>query len=278
MNQVDRLLFGTAGTPGSAKLQGTISGFKRLKELGLDSMEIEYVRGTFPGEQKALEIASAAKSYNIRLTAHGPYYINLNAEDPDKLAASRERVLKTAIIGSLSGAESITFHAGFFLGQNPDDVYRRIKKEIETIVHKVRQMNIDVDIRPELTGKYSQFGSLEEIISLSQEIEGVQPCIDWAHIHAKTGAFNTAGEFQSIIDSIRDNLGEHALKKSHLHIAGIEYGPKGEKKHLNLHESDFNYRDLLHVLKDNDVCGFIICESPSLEDDALILKEYYEKI
>lgn len=278
MKPVDRLLFGTAGTPGSAKLQGTLTAFERLNELGLDSMEIEYVRGTFPGEQKALEIAAAAKSHNIRLTAHGPYFINLNADDQDKLEASRERILKTAIIGSLSGAESITFHAGFFLGQDPDEVYRRIKNEIETIVHHVRQMNIDVDIRPELTGKYTQFGSLEEIISLSQEIEGVQPCIDWAHIHAKTGAFNTAGEFQSIIDTIRDKLGEQALKKSHIHISGIEYGPKGEKKHLNLHESDFNYRDLLHVLKDNGVCGFIICESPSLEDDAIILKEYYEKI
>ena len=274
----DRLLFGTAGTPQSAKPRDTISGLWRLRELGLDAMEIEYVRGTFPGEKKAVAIAAAAKENNLRLTAHGPYFINLNAVEPDKVDASRERIIKTARIGSLSGAESITFHAGFYLGQDAKEVYKKIQYELASIVKTVRQMNISVDIRPELTGKYSQFGTLDEIIRLSNDIDGILPCIDWSHQHAKTGAFNTAREFQSIIDTIRTNLGEHTLKKMHMHISGIEYGEKGERKHLNLEESDFNYKELLHVLKDNDVCGFIVCESPSLEDDALVLKEYYEKI
>lgn len=241
-------------------------------------MELEYVRGTFPGEPKAREIAEAAKEYGIRLSAHGPYYINLNAVEPEKLAASRERIMKTAILGNMSGAESITFHAGFFLGQDAEIVYGKIKNEIEGIAQKVAEMNIDVDIRPELTGKYSQFGSLDEIIRLSLDIKGVYPCIDWSHLHAKTGEYNTAPEFQSIIDKVRDKLGESALKKVHFHISGIDYGPKGEKKHLTLDESDFNYRDLLNVFKDNNVCGFVICESPTIEDDALILKDYYEKI
>ena len=278
MKSTDRLLFGTAGVPHSSKLKSSVSGIERLKELGLDLMELEYVRGTFPGEPKAREIAEAAKEYGIRLSAHGPYYINLNAVEPEKLAASRERIMKTAILGNMSGAESITFHAGFFLGQDAEIVYGKIKNEIEGIAQKVAEMNIDVDIRPELTGKYSQFGSLDEIIRLSLDIKGVYPCIDWSHLHAKTGEYNTAPEFQSIIDKVRDKLGESALKKVHFHISGIDYGPKGEKKHLTLDESDFNYRDLLNVFKDNNVCGFVICESPTIEDDALILKDYYEKI
>ena len=241
-------------------------------------MELEYVRGTFPGEPKAREISAAAKESGIRLSAHGPYYINLNAVEPEKLAASRERIMKTAILGSMSGAETITFHAGFFLGQDPGLVYGKIKTELEEIVQKVRGMDIDVDIRPELTGKYSQFGSIDEIIRLSQDIKGVSPCIDWSHQHAKTGAFNTTEEFQSIIDTVRSNLGDEALKSVHFHVSGIEFGPKGEKKHLNLEDSDFNYRDLLKVLKKNEVNGFVICESPIIEDDALLLKDYYEKL
>ena len=278
MKTVDRLLFGTAGTPVSTKPRDSITALKRLNELGLDSMEIEYVRGTFPGEQKALEIASTAKEYNIRLTAHGPYFINLNARETEKVEASRERIIKTAHIGSLSGAESITFHPAFFLGQDPAEVYRRIRKELKNIVRKVRQMNIDVDIRPELTGSSTKLGSLEEIIALSEEIEGIKPCIDWSHLHARTGEYNTAIEFQSVIDFIRSKLGENALKSFHMHISGIEYGAKGEKKHLNFDESDFNYKELLHVLKDNGVCGFVVCESPSLEGDAIVLKEFYGKI
>ena len=276
MKKAERLLFGTAGIPHSAKPRDTVTALRRLNELGLDAMELEYVRGTFPGEKSARLVASVAKEQNIRLTAHGPYYINLNAEDPEKLEASRKRVLNTAYFGGLSGAESITFHAGFFLNQDPAKVYKHISKELEDLVDKIRIMGIDADVRPELTGKDTQFGSLEEIIGVSREIEGIQPCLDWSHLHARTGAYNKASEFQSVIDTIRSALGEDPLKQSHMHISGVEYTGKGEKKHLNLVESDFNYKELLQVLKANEICGFVICESPSLEDDALILKECYE--
>ena len=278
MNKAERLLFGTAGVPLSTNPRDTVNAMKRLRELGLDAMEIEYVRGTFPGEKKARLIASVAQEQNIRLTAHGPYYINLNANDPEKLENSRKRILNTAFFGGLSGAESITFHAGFFLKQDPVKVYRRISKELENLVVAIKKMDVDIDVRPELTGKGSQFGSLEEIINISKDVEGIKPCIDWAHLHARSGAFNTAAEFQTVLDTVRETLGEVALKGFHMHIAGIEYTDKGERKHLNLDESDFNYKELFRVLKDNGVCGFVICESPSLENDALILKNYYEKI
>jgi len=278
LKPVEGLLFGTAGTPVSALARDTVTGLSRLRELGLDSMELEYVRGTFPGVEKAREIAAAARDNAIRLTAHGPYFINLNAQEPDKLVASRERILKTARFGALSGAESITFHAGFFLGQDERIVYRRIRDELKKLVDEIHRMNLDVDVRPELTGKPTQLGSLDEIISLSEEIEGVQPCIDWSHLHARSGAFNTAGEFQSVIDLVRSRLGERALKSFHMHVSGIEYSPKGEKKHLNLDESDFNYRDLVRVLWDNGICGFMVCESPSLEGDAMILKNFYNSL
>ena len=58
-------------------------------------------------------------------------------------------------------------------------------------------------------------------------------------------------------------------------IAGIEYTAKGEKKHLNLEESDFNYKDLLKAFKDFNIKGAIVCESPNIEDDAKLLKDFY---
>lgn len=278
MKEVDRLLFGTAGTPLSAKRRDTVSGIQRVKELGLDSMELEYVRGTFPGEKKALEIAEAARENSIRLTAHGPYFINLNADDPDKRQASRKRIINTAYFGGMSGAESITFHAGFFLGQPPEVVYETIKEELYNLHEIIKDFDNKVDISPELTGKPTQFGSLDELLKISKELDGIHPCIDWSHQHARTGTFNTTQEFQSMIDTLRATLGDAVLKRLHMHVSGIEYGNKGERKHLILEESDMNYRDLLKVLKDNEVCGFLVCESPSLEEDALLLKNYYETL
>jgi uncharacterized membrane protein YadS len=40
---------------------------------------------------------------------------------------------------------------------------------------------------------------LEEILNLSTELDGVAPCIDFAHRHAQTGKFNSYPEFASIL-------------------------------------------------------------------------------
>ena len=50
------------------------------------------------------------------------------------------------------------------------------------------------------------------------------------------------------------------------------------KEHLTLPESDMNYPAVLRVLADCDVSGWLICESPNLEEDALLLKHEYTKI
>jgi deoxyribonuclease-4 len=64
----------------------------------------------------------------------------------------------------------------------------------------------------------------------------------------------------------------------HIHVSGIAYGKKGEIKHLNLKESDLQYVELLKALKDYEARGLVICESPDLEEDALLLQETYHKL
>lgn len=275
MREVKGLLFGTGGVPESATARDTISALRFLRDYGLDCMELEFVRGTFPGDAKALEIAEAARDNGIRLTAHGPYFINLNSAEPEKIAASRERIIRTARVGSLCGAESITFHPAFMHEDDPETVYVRVRDELRRTMDEIRDRGYAVDVRPETTGKPSQFGSVEEIVRLARDIGGVHPCIDWSHLHARTGAFNTAAEFQSVIDTIREGLGTDELSRFHMHVSGIEFGATGEKKHLDLEKSDFNFRDLLRVLRDNDVSGFVISESPHREDDARLMKEWY---
>ncbi len=127
-------------------------------------------------------------------------------------------------------------------------------------------------------GKASQFGDIDEVINLSTELEGVAPCIDFAHWHARTGAFNSYPEFVSILFKIKERLGDKALQNIHIHFAGINYGKKGEIKHLDLKESDFQYIELLQALKNYEAEGLVICESPNLEEDALLLQATYSKL
>jgi len=272
------LLFGTAGTPRSSRQLSTISGIERIAELGLDCMEVEFVQGVKMGEAAARLVGEAAIRTGVRLSAHAPYFINLNAQDIEKVRASQGRILLTARIASLCHAESVIFHAAFYMGQAPEAVYETVKRYLGEVLSQLKRENIPVSIRPEVTGKSSQFGTIEELVNLSAELKGVSPCFDFSHWHARTGEFNSYPEFEAVLLQTRQRLGEEALENMHIHVTGINYGRKGEINHLNLEESDFQYKELLSVLKDYNVKGMVICESPNLEEDALRLQAFYNSL
>lgn len=270
------LLFGTAGTPRSAMEPSTASGIERIAELGLGCMEMEFVRRASMGRETAHVVAETAIRTGVKLSAHAPYYINLNAREPEKVRASQERLAQTARIASWCGATSVVFHPAFYMGDTPEQAYQTVKKHLEEVLEQLRQENIRVWIRPELMGREAQFGSLEEVLNLSAELERVAPCVDFSHWHARTGKYNSYEEFAAVLSRIEERLGWAALDDIHVHVSGIAYGSKGEMKHLDMEESDFQYVELVRALKDYNVTGMIVCESPNLEGDALLLQNTYQ--
>jgi len=273
------LLFGTGGIPHtSAKPKNIINGIKRIAELGLGCTELEFVYGVRMTEAEASQVATAAQKARVKLTVHAPYYINLNAHEHDKLISSQDRLLQTAYTGSLCGAADIAFHAAFYMKDNPEEVYPRVKQILSGIAAEIKRQKRYFWLRPELMGKVTQFGSLEELLNLCSDVEGLAPCIDFAHLHARTGKYNSYYEFKSALSQIERRLGRSALDNLHLHVSGISYNRSGELMHLNLRESDLQYVELLQALKEQDVKGVVICESPNLEEDALHLQETYNKV
>ena len=269
------LLFGPGGVPRSAKERSTESGIQRVAELGLTCMEQEFVQGVRMGQKAALSVGQLAREKGVALSAHAPYFINLNAREPEKVSASQERLRQTIRIAALCQARSVAFHAAYYLNDPPQMVYDRVKTKLEEIARESVVAENKVWIRPEVMGKSSQFGTIDEVINLSSEVNGIAPCIDFAHWHARTGKFNTYAEFVSILSQMESKLGRAALDNMHIHISGIAYGKSGEIKHLNLKDSDFNYLDFIKAVKDVKIKGLVISESPNLEEDALLLQEAY---
>ena len=278
-NEPGELLFGTGGVPVSAKSRSTEAGIESIAELGLGCMEVEFVQGVKMSPNVAASVGELAARKKVVLTAHGPYFVNLNAVEPQKVHMSKERILQTARIAALFGARSITFHAAFYLKSTPAETYAVVKRHLEEVVNTLKREGNKVTISPEVTGKPSQFGTLEEILQLSSEIEGVAFCLDFSHWHARTGKANSYQEFFNILDQIERKLGRQALDNMHIHLSGIAYGKKGEIKHLMLPDSDFQYAELLKALKERKAKGVVICESvPYLEKDALLLQQTYRAL
>ncbi|AYF45968.1 MULTISPECIES: TIM barrel protein [Halobacteriovorax] len=271
-----KLLFGTAGVPNStAKKNNPVEGVRRIHELGLDCMQLEFAHGVRMKEEVSSNLRKVSYELGVPLTSHGPYYINLNAREQDKIDSSVERIIQTAKISDLCGAESMTFHAAFYMKDSPYDVFDLVEKSMNVIEERLSRLDIEIELRPELTGKTSQFGSLEELINLTKNVDSCRPCMDFSHLFARTNQYNSEEEFDMVIGKLKEELSEEAIQNMHIHISGISTNSKGDLKHLNLEQSDFNWKALLKSLKKNGCGGYMICNSPNLEEDALMLKNYY---
>ena len=270
------LLFGTAGTPHSSRGADSISGVRRVHELGLGCMELEFVRGVKMGEKTARAVYDISQQLGIKLSVHAPYYINLNAEG-ETLEASKERIFISARIGQICGAKSVVIHAGFIQKFPREAVYEKIKKALIEIMDKLKSEGVNIMLRVETMGRLSQFGTLDEALAIT-EVDGVLPCIDFSHLHAVSGKNNSFDEFATILSRIEEKMGRKGLDDMHIHVSGIQYSDKGEKNHLVFAESDFKYKELMQAFVEFDIKGMVICESPNLEDDALVLKRDFEKV
>ncbi len=274
---MEKLNFLTAGMPLSTpKNKGYEGAFQIIEEMGLDGMEVEFVHGVRMSQETRQYLKQISQEKGFILTSHGPFYINLNSKEEEKVEASVQRIIETAQAAHDFGGYSITYHAAFYMGGDKESVYNQVKTQTQKIINTLEQKKIKVWIRPETTGKATQWGDYEEIIRLSKEFEQVLPCIDFSHVHARTaGEYNTYDEFCKILDRISSELGDNAINNFHAHLAGIEYTAKGEKRHLILEESNMNYKDLLKAMKSFGVKGALVCESPNIETDTKILKDYY---
>ncbi|MDW7761165.1 MAG: TIM barrel protein [Acidobacteriota bacterium] len=271
----DALLFGTAGVPHTAADTSTLSALDRIKALGLDCLEIEFVKGVKMGGDTAARIKEKAEALGLALSAHAPYYINLNSEDAGKRLSSQERILTTVRTAALCGARSVVFHAGFYGRETPDRAFAEIRRELEAVLSIVRTERLPVTLRIETMGKKSQFGSLEEVLFLCRELEGLEPCLDFCHIYAREGKVNSYPEFHRVLRKVEKKLGRAALRNVHIHIAGVEFNASGEIRHLDLVDSGFRYDEWIQALRDFGTAGMVICESPNLETDALMLKKLH---
>ena len=269
------LLFGTAGVPQSTSPHSTLAAVQEISRLGLDCLEIEFVWGVKMGSDLCQKIKEKAKELRVALSVHAPYFVNLNSAEEGKRLSSQERLLSSARMAEKCGAKSVVFHCGYYGKSNPETTYETIRKGLKDILSILKSEKNPAVLRPETMGKKSQFGSLEEILFLCRDLDGMLPCIDFSHIHAREGKVNSYDEFFRVLKKIEKKLGNGAIKNMHIHISGVAYSGKGEIKHLILNESDFRYEEWIQALKDYGVEGRVICESPNQEQDALMLKKLY---
>lgn len=241
-------------------------------------MELEWVQSVPKNPERMKEIRKTAESCQMYLTVHAPYFVNLNAKEKEKLEASKKRILDAMEMGQLAGAHSVCVHPAFYLGMEPEKTYENVRKATDDIMSRAKKKKLTINLAFETMGKGTQFGTLEEVLRLSKEF-GIYPCIDSAHMHARSnGKWNSKSEWNEMIDLYQKYLGKKSLKKVHMHFSGIEYTEKGELRHLPLKESDAKWQDFIEVLHKRGIEGSIVCESPVMEQDTILMQKTYSRL
>ncbi len=273
--------FGTVGSPLATpkKPGGSVGAIEFSKSIGLSTLELGWVQSVRVTEVTCAAIKGMAEQQGFTLSVHAPYFINLNATG-EEWPKSRKRLMDAAICGNLAGATDIIFHPGSYFGNHPAQVLEVAIPRLQGCVDELRKAGNPVTLRPETMGKSAMLGSFEDTLAMSKAIEGVEPCIDFAHLHARPGdgSVNSYDEWFGLLKKYQKARGKNALKRLHIHLSGIEYGPKGEKNHLPVAESDLKMNMLFKALNEFGCAGRILCESPIMEEDALNMKKAWMKV
>lgn len=273
--------FGTVGSPVSTpkKPGGSVGAIHQIKKLNLGALELGWVQAVRVSEETCAAIKAASEETGVAISIHAPYFINLNAND-EEWPKSRKRLMDAAHYGNLAGATDIIFHPGSYFGKPADEVLHVAINRLRECVAELRRGNNPVILRPETMGKSAMLGSLEDTLVMSHEVKGVEPCLDFAHLHARAGdgSMNSEKEWRTVLEKYAEILGDASLKNLHIHMSGIEYGAKGEKNHVPIQESDFDLKGLFGALAKLKCGGRILCESPILEDDVLYMKTVWESM
>jgi len=269
-----KVFLGPAGLP-MASEGNTIDGIRKVKELGLNAMEIEFVRQVYMNEKTAEETNQVAKENEVRLSVHAPYYINLCSKDAKVIKESKERILKSLLIGEIAGADAVAVHAAYYSGLAPEQAYDKLKENVLDILDKARSKGIKhIKFGLETMGKESQFGSLDEITKLCKDIGSKQlvPYIDWGHLFVR-------GEGRIDYREVFDKL--EILKLDHInsHFEGVGKNKKGEfvDEHVPIN-SHPPFEPLAKEILKRKLSITIISESPILEQDSLKMKLVFKKV
>ncbi len=273
--------FGTVGSPLSTpkKPGGSVGAISRLAEMGLDALELGWVQSVRVSEETCAQIRAASLEKDVLVSVHAPYFINLNA-DEEEWPKSRKRLMDAAHYGNLAGATHIIFHPGSYFGRSPEEVLPLAIERLASCIDELRAAANPVTLCPETMGKSAMLGSLEDVLAMSRAMPGVTPCLDFAHLHARPGdgSMNTYDEWARLLNGYVQALGRDGLAHLHIHLSGIEYGPKGEKEHLRVEDADLDIKALFRALHNLKCGGRILCESPAMEEDALVLKRLWVEV
>ncbi len=269
-----KIFLGPGGIPLSMKGKPTAQGVREVARIGLNAMEIEFVRQVNLSNQSAREVGEIAKEVGVRLSVHAPYYINLCSKDEKIVEASKKRILDSAERAEIMDADAVAIHVAYYSGLGKENDFEKVENGMREILDRMKTAGIkNVNLGVETMGKKSQFGTLEETLKLHKKIKQIIPYIDWGHMFV-------AGNGKINYGEIIESLGRAKIKHINSHFSSVKKNNRGEfvDVHVPIENKNPDFEPLAKEILKRKIDITIICESPLLDHDSLRMKYILEKL
>jgi len=269
-----KIFLGPAGIPTVAEDRTTEGGIKKVSELGLNCIEIEFVRNVYLNQKKAEEVGKLAKELNIQLTVHAPYFINLLSDKKSTIEASKKRILESLDRAERMGAKAVVVHAAYYGNLSKEEAFEKMKSVTEEIFDEMKKIGINKTLLAyETMAKESQFADLDELLKLMKEMKSKQLsiCVDFAHLYARN---NGKIDYPNILEKLKDF--DHVYS----HFSNMKYNVN-TKKFVDVHvpmNSHPPFEPLAEEILKRKMNITIISESPVLEQDSLKMLQIFKKL
>jgi deoxyribonuclease-4 len=268
------ITFGPAGIPLSCKGRTVRDGIIYTRNLELDAMEVQFVRGIRMTEEEAVKVRQTAEEAGVQLHVKAPYYINL-AGDEQNVEMSFSKILATGKLAHEMGAQTVVFHPGFYGELSKEETMSRIIKNVRELRNTFVREGWTPRLGMEIMGKRNVFGSLEEVVEVCQKVKGVVPVLDFAHIHARgNGILQNPEDFTAVFEKLSVLKLDHFL----IHFTGIHYENGNARYRLPIKKGDLKFEPLCDVLLDANMSASIISTSPILEHDAMYMNIVFDRV
>ena len=277
--------FGPSGNCESFYNEGhksSLESAKWVKDRGLDLFEYSFGKGFIMSSDTAREIGVQFEKYGVELSLHAPYFINFANPDPIMYEKTKGYIRTGIRFLHLMGAKRLVFHPGSCGKEIRENAFALMKTRMKEFMAELESEGLleGIYLCPETMGKHMQLGTVEEVLELCELNEHLLPTFDFGHINARTGGtLKTKEDYKSIFTLCEERLGYERTKNCHIHFSKIEYGAKGEIRHLNFDDMIYgpDFLPLAECLCELNLTPHVICESAGCQaEDSQFMKKTYE--
>lgn len=254
---------------------------KWLIDHGLECYELSFTNGVRLSLETAEKFGKLFKDSNIEVSVHAPYYINFANPDSVMIEKSNGYIIECLKRMKMLGAKKLVFHPGTQMKMTREQAFENTYININNLIKILDEQGFDdYYLCPETMGKHGQIGTIEEIAKICSIDDRIIPTIDFGHVNSFNGGnLKTEDDYSKVFEIFRKYLGDR-FNKIHIHFSKIEYGKKGEIRHLTFDDEVYGpeFEPLAKVLKKYNVETCVISESAGTQTkDALIMKNIFQK-